>query len=149
MIGAVELHKLGSRNTRGKRQPLIVLTGLDDESVAGQALQEGAQDYIIKGQIDLRGLVRALRYAVERKTMEDTARDMALQIAHTSKHGDLTGLPNRMLLNDRIDFAIAMAARHKTKLALLFLDIDGFKHINDSLRHSAGDKLLKSIAARL
>ena len=131
------------------RLPLIVLTGLDDELVAGQALQEGAQDYIIKGQVDLRGLLRALRYAVERKAMEDTARDLTLQLAHSSKHDDLTGLPNRMLLNDRIDFAIAMAARHKTKLAVLFLDLDGFKHINDSLGHSTGDELLKSIAGRL
>jgi len=51
--------------------PLVVLTGLDDESLAGQALQEGAQDYLIKGQIESRGLFRALRYAVERKTMEE------------------------------------------------------------------------------
>ena len=51
--------------------PLVVLTGLDDESLAGQALQEGAQDYLIKGQIEARGLFRALRYAVERKTMEE------------------------------------------------------------------------------
>jgi diguanylate cyclase (GGDEF)-like protein len=131
------------------RLPLVVLTGLDDEEVAGQALQEGAQDYIIKGQIDLRGLLRALRYAVERKGMEDTARDLALQIAHAAKHDDLTGLPNRALLNDRVDFAISLAARHKTKLAVLFLDLDGFKHVNDSLGHSSGDKLLKSIAGRL
>src|ERR1700732_4513180 len=54
------------------RVPLVVLTGLDDESLAAQALQEGAQDYLLKGQIETRGLLRALRYAVERKTMEDT-----------------------------------------------------------------------------
>ena len=53
------------------RVPLVVLTGLDDESLAAQALQEGAQDYLIKGQIDARGLLRALRYAVERKSMEE------------------------------------------------------------------------------
>ena len=53
------------------RVPLVVLTGLDDESLATQALQEGAQDYLIKGQIEKRGLLRALRYAIERKTMED------------------------------------------------------------------------------
>jgi diguanylate cyclase (GGDEF)-like protein len=131
------------------RLPLVVLTGLDDEEMAGQALQEGAQDYIIKGQIDLRGLLRALRYAVERKSMEDASRDMALQIAHAAKHDGLTGLPNRVLLKDRIDFSIPLAARHGTKLAVLFLDIDGFKHVNDSLGHSTGDKLLKSIAGRL
>ncbi len=53
------------------RVPLVVLTGLDDDSMAVQALQEGAQDYLVKGQIETRGLLRALRYAVERKTMEE------------------------------------------------------------------------------
>ena len=53
------------------RIPLVVLTGLDDESLAAQALQEGAQDYLIKGQIETRGLLRALRYAIERKIMEE------------------------------------------------------------------------------
>src|SRR5580704_13150480 len=51
--------------------PLVVLTSLDDESMAAQALQEGVQDYLIKGQIDARGLLRALRYAVERKSMQE------------------------------------------------------------------------------
>ena len=53
------------------RVPLVVVTGLDDESIAAQALQEGAQDYLIKGQIDTRGLLRALRYAIERKGMDE------------------------------------------------------------------------------
>src|SRR6187549_1373360 len=53
------------------RVPLVVLTGLDDDTIAVQALQEGAQDYLVKGQIETRGLLRALRYAVERKTMEE------------------------------------------------------------------------------
>src|ERR1700736_6732422 len=53
------------------RIPLVVLTGLDDESLAAQALQEGAQDYLLKGQIEARGLLRSLRYAIERKTMEE------------------------------------------------------------------------------
>ena len=66
--------------------PLVVLTGLDDESVAVQALQEGAQDYLIKGQIETRGLMRALRYAIERKKMESTAQAMAQQMAHSAEH---------------------------------------------------------------
>jgi len=129
--------------------PLVVLTGLDDESVAAQALQEGAQDYLIKGQIETRGLLRALRYAIERKTMESAALAMTLQMAHSAEHDFLTGLPNRMLLNDRVDQAIAFAARHMNKIAVLFLDLDGFKHINDSLGHPIGDKLLQSVAQRL
>ena len=77
------------------------------------------------------------------------ARAMALQITHSAEHDSLTGLPNRMLANDRISQAIALAQRHMKKVAVLFLDLDGFKHINDSLGHSIGDKLLCSIANRL
>ncbi len=77
------------------------------------------------------------------------ARAMAEQIAYSAQHDFLTGLPNRMLLNDRIGQAIALSRRHMSKVAVLFLDLDGFKYINDSLGHPVGDKLLKSIAKRL
>jgi diguanylate cyclase (GGDEF)-like protein len=77
------------------------------------------------------------------------ARTMALQLAHLAHHDSLTGLPNRAFLKERVELAIALAARHKTKLGVLFLDLDGFKDINDSLGHSTGDMLLKSIAGRL
>jgi len=253
--------------------PLVVLTCLDDETVAAQALREGAQDYLIKDQIDSRGLFRALCYAIERKSMEvalfaeieraqvtlnsigdavlctdisgnvtymnkvaekmtgwlrgeasgrpldhvfqiidgvtrqpaqnplamavaqnrtvgltpncvltrrdghesaieDSAapihdgnghgagavivfhdvsesRAMALQMAFSAQHDFLTGLPNRMLLHDRVEQAIALALRHGKKVGVLFLDLDGFKHLNESLGHSSGDKLLQSMAKRL
>jgi diguanylate cyclase (GGDEF)-like protein/PAS domain S-box-containing protein len=77
------------------------------------------------------------------------ARALALQMTHSAEHDFLTGLPNRMLLNDRVSQAIVVASRHMTKVAVLFLDLDGFKHINDSLGHPIGDRLLQSIAKRL
>ena len=144
-LGLPDAHGVGAvrrAHAAAPHVPLVVLTGMDDEALAAQALQEGAQDYLIKGQIDTRGLMRALRYAIERKAT-------ALQIIHSSQHDFLTGLPNRMLLYDRIGRAIALATRNRQWVAVLFLDLDGFKHINDSLGHSVGDKLLQSIAVRL
>ena len=255
------------------RTPLVVLTGLDDETLAAQALQEGAEDYLIKGQIETRSLMRSLRYAIERKSMaealvvekeraivtlncigdavastdtrgyvtflnvaaevlscwpigdavgrplseifnildmgdsrrplhangldtiglgtvrfpstcmlvrrDDTEipvdgtiapifdrqgqavgtvvalrdatenREMTREIVYAAQHDFLTGLPNRVLLHKRIGEAIVHAARGGLQVAVLFLDLDGFKHINDSLGHAIGDKLLQSVAKRL
>jgi diguanylate cyclase (GGDEF)-like protein/PAS domain S-box-containing protein len=255
------------------RVPLIVLTGLDDEKMAIEALQEGAQDYLIKGQIEAQGLLRAIRYAITRTSMENAlieekeqaeitinsisdavactdvvgnitllnlaaekmtgwprksaiglpmddvlrvvsrvmpggttspitfavaqnqtmyfppgstlvkrdgtemaiegstspsrrsegksigsvvafrdvteARKMASSMAYAAEHDFLTGLPNRMLLIDRVGQAIVVAKRKNTLVAMLYLDLDGFKHVNDSLGHSIGDKLLRSISKRL
>ncbi len=77
------------------------------------------------------------------------ARAHEAQIAHMAEHDFLTNLPNRMLLSDRLGQSIANACRHNDRIALLFLDLDNFKHINDSLGHSIGDKLLQSVASRL
>jgi len=77
------------------------------------------------------------------------ARVMATQMVHLAEHDYLTDLPNRLLLNDRVKQAIALAQRNKYKVAVLFLDLDGFKHINDSLGHAIGDQLLQSIGKRL
>jgi len=70
-------------------------------------------------------------------------------IEYQAYHDPLTGLPNRLLFDDRLRMAVAQAQRHGYKLALLFLDLDNFKHINDSLGHTVGDMLLKELSARL
>ena len=77
------------------------------------------------------------------------AQALARKMAHVAQHDVLTELPNRMLLNDRLVQAIAIAERHHRKLAVLFVDLDKFKTINDSLGHTIGDAVLQSIAKRL
>jgi diguanylate cyclase (GGDEF)-like protein/PAS domain S-box-containing protein len=78
-----------------------------------------------------------------------TARELSLRMSHLAQHDSLTDLPNRVLLNDRLSQAMAIAQRGKTRLGLLYLDVDRFKTINDSLGHAIGDRLLQSIAQRL
>ena len=77
------------------------------------------------------------------------ARAISKRISYTAEHDLLTNLPNRILLNDRISQSIALAQRHGRLLAVIFLDLDHFKHVNDSMGHSGGDKLLKCVAGRL
>jgi diguanylate cyclase (GGDEF)-like protein/PAS domain S-box-containing protein len=77
------------------------------------------------------------------------ARAMVLEMSRLAKHDILTDLPNRLTLSDRLTQAISLARRNHNQLAVLFLDLDGFKRINDSLGHSIGDKLLQSVAERL
>ena len=77
------------------------------------------------------------------------ALETSRQMVHLAQHDALTGLANRLLLEDRLDDALGRAQRHGRPLGILFLDVDGFKAINDSLGHAAGDELLRAIGGRL
>jgi two-component system, cell cycle response regulator len=122
--------------------PLVVVTATDDEALAIEAVRLGAQDYLIKGQIDPQLLRRSIRYAVERKRG-------GLLLAHQAEHDPLTGLPNRVRFAERLTLALATSEREATLVAVHFCDLNGFKGVNDSLGHAAGDHLLQIVARRL
>ncbi len=122
--------------------PIIVLTGRDDLDLAIAAVHRGAQDYLIKGRVDSGLLTRAVRYAVERKHAE-------VALAHQAMHDTLTDLPNRALFLDRLSQALAGSRRRASTLAVLFVDIDRFKVVNDSLGHVEGDRALVTLSERI
>jgi diguanylate cyclase (GGDEF)-like protein len=86
---------------------------------------------------------------VHAQTMTEAAESVTAQMSYMAQHDFLTGLPNRALLTERLAQSIALAERHGKRVALLYLDLDHFKHINDSLGHAIGDQLLQSAAKRL
>ena len=122
--------------------PMIIMTGRDDDEIDKEALRAGAVDFLVKNQINPSILGRSIRYAMQRKQVED-------RLIQLSRRDALTGLHNRMEFHSRLDEAIAQARRTQQMVAILLFDIDHFKDVNDSMGHAAGDDMLKQISDRL
>jgi diguanylate cyclase (GGDEF)-like protein len=135
------LDALAELSAAAPTTPIIVLAD-DDEAGSGvAAVRAGAQDFLLRSELTPALLGRAVRYAVERKRGEAALAQQAL-------HDPLTSLPNRALFLDRLRGALDRSRRTGTPVAVLFLDVDGFKEINDTLGHGAGDRLLMVLAER-
>ena len=106
-------------------------------------------EVVVDGSGEVTAMLGTAIDITDRKLAEDAVRDSQEAMAHQALHDGLTGLPNRTLLQDRLQHALARGQRDGSRVALLFLDIDRFKMVNDSLGHAAGDELLIQIAARL
>ena len=119
--------------------PIIVLTGLDDDTVASAAVNAGAQDFISKNRVEPDSLARAIRYAIERHRMLQQVRQMAVL-------DELTGLNNRRGFVLVCEHLWQIANRNSRRLGLLFLDLDGLKQINDRCGHAEGDRALVDMA---
>jgi diguanylate cyclase (GGDEF)-like protein len=122
--------------------PIILLTGQGDHEIDVEAMKAGASDYLAKDEINARLLERSIRYALERKRTEE-------RITFMAYYDNLTSLPNRAFFQDRLSQVIAGNERKDGLSAILFLDLDNFKRVNDTLGHSMGDELLKAVSDRL
>ncbi len=136
------LDAVGPVSAAAREAPVVVLTGLTDETVGFQALACGAEDYLVKGQGDGRSLTRAILYAIERKRTD-------LQMPGQASFDPLTGLPNRRLFLDRARQALALARRNGLTSVLVVLDLDSFAQVNHRLGHISGDRLLRGVGLRL
>ena len=122
--------------------PVIVLSGLDDDSVAIQAVNEGAQDYLVKGRAESDVLARAIRYAIERHRLITDLRRLALV-------DELTGLHNRRGFVALGEHLAVLAERRSQAITVLFIDVDNMKAINDRYGHGEGDAALVQVAQLL
>ncbi len=125
----------------GEHTPVLVITALDDEHTVERAFASGATDYVPK----------PLNFAVLRKRVGRllAASRAEQRVRRLAFHDPLTGLPNRMLFRERLTALIARGPVEAGCHAVLFLDLDRFKHVNDTLGHETGDLLLKAVAERI
>lgn len=123
-------------------KPIIVMTSNNSPELDDMLMKEGAADFIPKDELSSALLDRSIRHAIERKEAE-------LEIAELVRRDPLTGPGNRHIFEEHMELAIARAARTQSILAVIFLDLDRFKDINDSLGHHVGDLLLTLVGDRL
>jgi two-component system, cell cycle response regulator len=119
--------------------PIVVLTVLNDETLALEALQRGAQDYLVKGNIDCNTLWRSLRYAMERQRVQ-------LELLNLSMLDDLTGLYNRRGFLTLAEHHVLLAYRTGKPFLVAFMDLDGLKRVNDTFGHQEGNRALVEAA---
>jgi diguanylate cyclase (GGDEF)-like protein len=122
--------------------PLVVLSGRDDESLAIRSIQLGAQDYVVKGRGDGVHLARALRYAIERKLVQE-------HLEFVASHDSVTGLPNRRRFIDSLRQLLPSLRRRGGEVAVLVVTLTGLSAINQSLGHDVGDLSLKAAVGRM
>lgn len=124
------------------RLPIIVLTGIDNDEIGEQSIQQGAQEYLAKNELNGRLLSRVIKYAIKRKQMD-------LKLEKLAITDPLTELYNRRYFFERGWNEYVRARRYEHALAIVMMDIDYFKKVNDFYGHICGDKVLVSVAALL
>ncbi len=126
--------------------PVLVITAQPDHKL--RALQDGARDFISK-PFDVAEVLMRVHNMLEVRLLNQQARDHSKMLEPLALRDPLTGLANRRLLDERMVMALSHARRSKSAMAVMYLDLDGFKQINDSMGHGVGDVLLQMVTARL
>lgn len=137
-------------NHASKHAAVVILTGMvDDEVIERDCIVAGAQDFLLKQELSQRHLTKALVHAQARHALNQQLIETYARLKYLAENDPMTGLSNRHYFEERMRTAIIRAQRSDSKVGLLFLDIDNFKLINDSLGHDIGDQILQQVAARL
>jgi diguanylate cyclase (GGDEF)-like protein len=147
--GGSDLPDFSSLRSAASNVPFVVLADDGDEMVALRTLEDGARGFLVMRELTTRSLVTAIASALANRRINlqlDSARERA---RHLATHDPLTGLENRAQFHDRLAQAIFAAHRAKETLAVLSIDLDGLKAVNDALGHAVGDGLLRSLARRI
>lgn len=137
------------RQNQSVESTVVMLSRQENPVLAEQAIEGGAQDFLLKDEVNPRRLMRAVRQAQYRQGLEGDLKRSREQLRRLAEHDGLTGLANRYDFERAMELAVSKCQQNGGRLAVLILDIDKFKCVNDTFGHAAGDQLLIEVAKRL
>jgi two-component system cell cycle response regulator len=136
-------------NSEGVETPVVVITGQGDELIASRIIQAGAYDYLPKGKVSGKALLRIISNALEKAGLKREMRMAQKKLAEMSVRDELTGLFNRRYFQEALEREISGSERYGHGLALCMIDLDHFKIVNDTHGHLCGDRVLKTFGQLL
>ncbi|GAA0812402.1 GGDEF domain-containing response regulator [Colwellia asteriadis] len=134
---------------KGSGTAIVMMSTVEDENIALECIKAGAQDFLTKSDVSVKKLRRAILHSTTRHELEKQLFQTYQQVKQLAETDSLTGLPNRYFFDESLKLAITNNRRNNHTLALLLLDIDNFKLINDNFGHDVGDCLLNKTVSKI